>query len=104
MGGEPVEGVEVYFYTEKFTGYATTNAEGKFRLVQGAAIGKNKVFFSKLEGWNEAPGIPNDPVMALNDLGQVQAAISVGESDGKCPTEATDPGRIHQSEEHETDV
>ncbi|MBS0205018.1 MAG: hypothetical protein JSS49_19090 [Planctomycetes bacterium] len=74
LGGKPLEGAEVYFYTAGFTGFAKTDAAGKYRLVQGAAIGANKVFISKLEGGSQNAAPTDDPVMALNDPGQLEAA------------------------------
>jgi hypothetical protein len=71
--GQPLEDAEVYFHTEKFTGFAKTDEEGKYILAQGAAIGPNKVFFSKLEGGSAAIAA-KDPVLELNDPGQVDAA------------------------------
>jgi hypothetical protein len=79
MGGKPLEGAEVYFNTEKFTGFAKTNAEGKYQLSQGAAIGANKVFISKLDG-AAATANAADPTLALNDPTQTQIA---GESQSK---------------------
>lgn len=78
MGGQPLEGADVYFYTDKFTGFGKTDAQGKFRLAQGAAIGSNKVFISKLEGGSSATPVASDPVLALNDPGQVEAAAQSG--------------------------
>jgi hypothetical protein len=73
LAGKPIEGAEVYFFTEKFTGFGKTDAQGKFRLAQGAAVGPNKVYISKLEGGGAA-ATGSDPIMALNDPGQMQAA------------------------------
>lgn len=83
MGGQPLEGAEVYFVTEKFTGFAKTDAAGKYRLAQGAAIGVNKVYFSKLEGGTATSVTASDPVAALNDPGQVEAATASGASSAK---------------------
>lgn len=86
LEGKPLAGAEVYFYTEKFTGFGKTNAEGKFQLAQGAAIGTNKVFISKLEG---EPGIgaSADPTLALNDPGQVAISVQSGVSGTGAPGE-----------------
>jgi hypothetical protein len=43
-------GVDVYFQTDSFAGYGKTDSQGKYQLVQGAALGQNKVYFSKIEG------------------------------------------------------
>lgn len=47
--GQPVEGVEVQFVSEKFAAVGTTNAEGKFKLQPGAVPGRNKVCFRKFD-------------------------------------------------------
>ncbi len=73
MGGRPLEGAEVYFFTDKFTGYGKTNAEGRYLLAQGAAIGSNKVFISKLEGASAAT-TAKDPTLELNDPAQTEIA------------------------------
>lgn len=73
LGGKPLADAEVYFYTEKFTGFGKTNAEGKYLLAQGAAIGANKVYISKLEGGSAAKP-QNDPTLALNDPTQTEIA------------------------------
>lgn len=48
LDGKPVDGVEVFFFTEKFEGFGRTNSEGKYRLVGGAAPGSNKVYLKKI--------------------------------------------------------
>jgi hypothetical protein len=57
MDGEPLADAEVFFYTERFTGYGKTDAEGKYKLLEGAAVGLNKVFFSKRDkiGASDSP-------------------------------------------------
>lgn len=74
MGGKPLADAEVYFFTDKFTGFGKTNAEGKYLLAQGAAIGPNKVYISKVEGGASAGKAKTDPTLALNDPGQTEAA------------------------------
>ncbi len=65
LGGKPLADAEVYFYTDKFTGFGKTNAEGKYILAQGAAIGPNKVYISKIEG-GAASGKPQaDPTFGV---------------------------------------
>lgn len=82
LKGKPLADAEVYFFTEKFTGFAKTNADGQYILAQGAAIGQNKVFFSKMEGGStQASG--KDPVMELNDPGQADAANLAASGMGK---------------------
>jgi hypothetical protein len=73
MGGKPLADAEVFFFTDKFTGYGKTNADGKYLLAQGAAIGPNKVYISKMEGGSAAKP-PNDPTLALDDPAQTEIA------------------------------
>ena len=83
LGGKPLADAEVYFFTDKFTGFGKTNAEGKYILAQGAAIGPNKVYISKIEG-GAAPGKPQaDPTLALNDPAQTEAASQAQAGRGK---------------------
>ena len=70
--GQPVEGVEVEFVTEKFAGVGKTNAEGKFQLVPGAMPGPNKVCFRKFEGGQ----LKEDPQGGM-DAGQFAAMQQV---------------------------
>ena len=70
MNGEPLADAEVFFYTERFTGFGKTDSEGKYKLFEGAAIGPNTVFFSKLKHDRAAhsepafPSLLNDPMQA----------------------------------------
>jgi hypothetical protein len=50
VDGKPLADADVHFMNDTFIGYGRTNAEGKYRLVQGAAPGTNKVAISKVEG------------------------------------------------------
>jgi hypothetical protein len=68
LKGQPVEGVEVQFFSEKSAGIGTTNAEGKFQLVPGAVPGKNKVCFRKFDSGQ----LKVDPQGGM-DAGQFQA-------------------------------
>ncbi len=70
MNGEPLPGADVYFITEQFTGYAKTNEQGRYELVQGAVSGSNRVHISKFE---LPPGVTSDPESGM-DLGQFEAA------------------------------
>jgi hypothetical protein len=53
IDGKPVPGVDVNFVHPDFPqhgSYAKTDEDGNFRLVQGAVVGVNTVFFSKVTG------------------------------------------------------
>ena len=74
--GQPVEGVEVQFVTEKFAGFGKTNAEGKFQLVPGAIPGSNKVCFRKFDGGQ----LKDDPQAGM-DAGQFAAMQQVQDAE-----------------------
>ncbi len=71
MGGSPLEGANVSFLNGTFAGFARTDAAGKYRLVQGALPGTNKIVISKIEGGAEP--VVNDPESGM-DAGQMEAA------------------------------
>ncbi|MEO1994569.1 MAG: hypothetical protein ABGZ17_04770, partial [Planctomycetaceae bacterium] len=50
MDGKPLGGAEVNFMTDDFASLGRTDAQGKYELPAGAAIGENKVFISKWKG------------------------------------------------------
>ena len=74
MGGKPLADADVSFLNDTFVGFGKTDAEGNYRLVQGAAPGKNKVYISKFEG-GAAPsaGMQLNPEAGI-DQGQLDAA------------------------------
>ena len=47
MNGAPIEGANVTFLNDTFAGFARTDASGRYRLVQGALPGTNKIVISK---------------------------------------------------------
>lgn len=73
LGGQPLEGASVTFMNDTFAGYGRTDSEGRYRLVQGALPGQNKVVISKIDGEVEAKLPDGDPAAAL-DPGQLEAA------------------------------
>jgi hypothetical protein len=82
MGGEPLEGANVYFLNGTFAGFARTDAAGKYRLVQGALPGTNKIVISKIEGGAEP--VVNDPESGM-DAGQMEAAAMGSGTEVKKP-------------------
>ena len=82
MGGKPLADAEVYFFTDKFTGFAKTNDDGQYVLAQGAAIGANKVYISKFEG-GAAAAAASDPTLALDDPTQTEIANQSQSAAGK---------------------
>ncbi len=82
LSGKPLVDAEVYFFTEKFTGFAKTDEEGKYILAQGAAIGANKVYISKFEG-GTAVAAAADPTLELNDPTQTEIANQSQAASGK---------------------
>ena len=83
LDGKPFADVDVNFLNKEtgFAGYGKTNSEGKFQLVQGAAVGTNAVFFSKIK--TDGSYDP-DPESGM-DAGQLEAA-------GFADTEVADLG------------
>jgi hypothetical protein len=74
LGGKPLADADVMFTNETFVGVAKTDAEGKYRLVQGALPGKNRVSVSKYEG-GASPALANpQPTGDGMDAGQAAAA------------------------------
>jgi hypothetical protein len=49
LDGTPLEGATVTFFTDQWSSVGKTNSAGEFRLVQGAAVGENKVIISKVD-------------------------------------------------------
>lgn len=96
IDGKPLEGVEVYFFTEKFEGYGKTNAEGKYQLVGGAAEGPNKIYFKKVNPEvvsgvdTSIPGMDAGQVAAMADA-KDKAASGGKKSSSLIPPEYSDP-------------
>lgn len=80
MDGKPLDGVEVYFINENFEGYGKTNSEGKYQLVNGAAVGNNKVY---LKRFNIAGGGGVDLSVPGMDAGQAAAMAEAQEQSQK---------------------
>lgn len=68
--GKPLAGVEVFFSTEKFEGYGKTDENGKYRLINGAAVGTNKIFMKKFNGGPPVKGFDS----SIPGMGEGQAA------------------------------
>jgi hypothetical protein len=74
LGGQPLADAEILFTNDTFVGVARTDTEGRYRLVQGALPGKNRVSISKYEG-GAAPAMANpQPTADGMDAGQAAAA------------------------------
>jgi hypothetical protein len=80
LDGKPIEGASVTFMNDTFVGFGKTDASGKYRLVQGALPGTNKVTISKIEGGAEIVENPDEGM----DRGQMEA-MAMGNT-GKTPT------------------
>lgn len=81
--GKPLPDANIYFFSEKFSAYGKTDAEGKYRIAQGAIPGENKVFVSKITG--DAKAIPDQ---IADDPGQVAAASAATMNDPNRPRKA----------------
>lgn len=96
--GKPLPDANIYFFSAKFSAYGKTDAEGKYRIAQGAIPGENKVFVSKITG--DAKAIPEQ---IADDPGQVAAASAATMNDPNrakkaprgelLPPEMSDPER-----------
>ena len=95
LDGDPVEGIEVHFMSDKFTGYGKTDSQGRYQLIQGAVPGENKVFFSKIEGGDVAL----DPEAGMDEMQLRMSAESQGGAGGPklarelIPAEYSDPAK-----------
>ena len=73
LDGKPAAEVDVNFINGKFSAFGRTNQDGRFELVAAAAVGENKVYFSKVTGTsfdlNPAEGIDEGQLMAMRDPG-----------------------------------
>lgn len=81
--GKPLPDANIYFFSAKFSAYGKTDAEGKYRIAQGAIPGENKVFVSKITG--DAKAIPEQ---IADDPGQVAAATAATMNDPSRPKKA----------------
>ena len=91
VGGEPVEGITVYFVGENHTGTGVTRADGSFDLMTGAQPGNNLIYFqaAMTEGLNEEEGIDAYQMQMMAEAGG--PAPEAGGAAGKLPKELTDP-------------
>lgn len=83
LKGKPIEGVEVYFISEKLVAYGKTDASGHYDLVQGAVAGPNKVYFSKKPAAAASKFQPGD---GMDDY-QMQMAANSGGTKSTPPKE-----------------
>lgn len=75
LDGQPMPDVEVYFLNNGFEGFGKTDADGHFRLVNGAMAGPNKVYLKKFDtGGGTLPQI--DLTIEGMDQGQIAAMVS----------------------------
>lgn len=85
LDGKPLADANVTFMNDTFAGFGKTDAEGKYRLVQGALPGNNKIVISKIQGGTA----PEAPVPETLDPGQLEASAMAmgGASKKKGPVE-----------------
>jgi hypothetical protein len=77
IGGEPVPGVEVHFLNMEYPNHnalGITEPDGTFKIVQGAVVGTNTVYFSKVEN----DGMLTDPDGGM-DAGQFEAMAAAAD-------------------------
>jgi len=76
--GLPLAGVEVFFASATFEGYGKTDPAGKYRLINGAAVGTNKVYMKKFSGGVTAAGMDTSiPGMDEKQAAAMMAAQAV---------------------------
>ena len=83
LNGAPLADADVSFMNDTFIGFGRTNAEGRYKLVQGALPGTNKISISKIEGASSAveaaaaagldPGQADASMMAASGPGNATA-------------------------------
>lgn len=98
LDGKPLEGVEVFFFTDKFEGYGKTDKDGKYRLVNGAAPGTNKVYLKKFDTQaatgidSSIPGMDAGQAAAMAEAKAKAMGVAPGvKSPNMIPVEMTDP-------------
>jgi hypothetical protein len=86
MNGAPIEGANVTFLNDTFAGFARTDSNGRYRLVQGALPGTNKIVISKMEDGVEAiiTDVDSDSESVM-DAGQIDAAAMGLNAKGDLP-------------------
>ncbi len=92
--GETVAGIEVFFTNETFEGYGRTDESGRYRLVNGAAVGTNKVFMKKFAA--AAPPMDDSKTAGLDEkqamaMRAAQEKLSGKSSGSLIPAEFSDP-------------
>lgn len=72
LNGKPLAGAEVHFLNLEhpdYSGFAKTDSQGEFKLVQGAVPGKNRILLKKAI---QIAGMELDPESGM-DMGQLEA-------------------------------
>lgn len=73
LDGAPASGVEVNFINGEYTAFGRTDAEGRYEVVAGAAVGENKVYFTKYTGvkveMDAANGMDEGQLLAMQNSG-----------------------------------
>lgn len=68
LNGKPLANAEVHFMNGDLGGYGKTDEQGRFRLVNGAPVGLNRVYITKGDPNNPLAGQGHDPAL---DEGQI---------------------------------
>lgn len=73
LDGTPAADVDVHFMNGSYSVFARTDSDGKYELVSGAAVGENKIYFSKITcpklGTSPELGLDEGQLMAMRDPG-----------------------------------
>lgn len=95
LDGQPLAGAEVHFVGPGFSGFGKTGPDGKYRLVQGAVPGENRVYITKKVGGEPSKLVPGFGQEGL-DEGQLEAAAQAQRDPetGQIPPQAAVPREL----------
>lgn len=89
LDGQPLGGAEVRFVSEKHVGFAVTEADGTFTLIQGAQAGPNQISISKID---ESKLPPNMRGLSTADLQSIAQGRGLKALPGQVvPAKYSDP-------------
>jgi hypothetical protein len=83
LAGKPLVDADIFFTNDTFIGFGKTDVDGRYRLVQGALPGLNRVSMSRFDGQTPPPAAAQ-PTGDGMDAGQMAAAsMGWGNAAGK---------------------
>jgi len=96
--GLPLAAVEVFFSSEKFEGYGKTDAAGKYRLINGAAVGINKIYMKKFSGGVTAAGMDTSIPGMDEKQAEAMMAAQAATGDGAAGSASEIPPEYNSAE------